>query len=149
VQIFDSALASWSGLPANICIFQETCGQALILEHNGDLYACDHFVDPVHRLGNILEKPMPEMAYSEQQRQFGLVKREQLPAFCRGCAVRFACQGECPRKRFLRTPDGKEGGLNYLCTGYRLFFQHIDRPMRRMADLLRSGRAPAEIMRTE
>jgi uncharacterized protein len=147
VQIFDSALASWCGLPANVCVFQETCGLSLILEHNGDLYSCDHFVEPGYRLGNILEKPMLEMVTSVQQRQFGLAKRDRLPAYCRACEVRFACQGECPRNRFIKTPGGEEGGLNYLCAGHRLFFQHIDQPMRRMADLLRLGRAPAEIMR--
>jgi uncharacterized protein len=147
VQMFDSALASWCGLPANVCVFQETCGLSLVLEHNGDLYSCDHFVEPGHRLGNILEKPMLEMVTSVHQRQFGLAKRDRLPAYCRVCEVRFACQGECPRNRFIKTPGGEEDGLNYLCAGYRLFFQHIDQPMRRMADLLRLGLAPAEIMR--
>jgi uncharacterized protein len=147
VQMFDSALASWSGLPGNICIFQETCGLSLILEHNGDLYSCDHFVEPGYNLGNILERPMLEMVTSDPQCQFGLAKRDQLPAYCQACEVRFACHGECPRNRFIKTPGGEAGGLNYLCAGYRLFFQHVDRPMRRMADLLRLGRAPAEIMR--
>ena len=146
VQIFDSALASWCGLPSSLCIFQETCGLSLVLEHNGDLYACDHFVEPAHRLGNILERPMPELVSSSPQRQFGLAKRLRLPAYCQQCEVRFACHGECPRNRFIRNPSGDEAGLNYLCTGYRLFFQHVDLPMRRMAELLRLGRAPAEIM---
>ena len=145
VQMFDSALASWCGLPANVCIFQETCGLSLVLEHNGDLYSCDHFVEPAHRLGNILERPIRELVSSVPQRQFGLAKRDLLPEYCRACDVRFACQGECPRNRFLKSPDG-EAGLNYLCAGYKLFFQHIDPPMRHMADLLRQGRAPAEIM---
>jgi uncharacterized protein len=145
VQMFDAALASWCGLPANICIFQETCGLSLVLEHNGDLYSCDHFVDPGHCLGNILENPLSELVISSTQRQFGLDKRDQLPGYCRSCEVRFACQGECPRNRFLRTPGG-ETGLNYLCAGYRLFFQHVDLPMRRMAGLLRQGREPAGIM---
>jgi uncharacterized protein len=119
---------------------------SLVLEHNGDLYSCDHFVEPGHRLGNILEKPMVELVYSSRQRQFGLDKRDRLPAYCQACEVRFACQGECPRNRFIRTPIGNEKGLNYLCEGYRDFFQHIDLPMHRMADLLRQGRAAAEIM---
>ena len=147
VQTFDSALASWYGLPASLCIFQETCGLSLVLEHNGDLYACDHFVDPAHRLGNILQTPMRELVLSSRQRQFGLDKRQRLPAACRRCDVRFACQGECPRNRFIKTPDEPEG-LNYLCTGYQLFFHHIDAPMRQMAGLLRQGRAPAEIMQS-
>jgi uncharacterized protein len=145
VQTFDSALASWSGLPANVCIFQETCGLSLVLEHNGDLYACDHFVEPAHRLGNILETPMRALVDSSRQRQFGLDKRDRLPTVCRACDVRFACQGECPRNRFIRAPAEAEA-LNYLCTGYQQFFHHIDAPMRRMAGLLRQGRAPAEIM---
>jgi uncharacterized protein len=148
VQMFDSALASWCGLPASVCIFRETCGLSLVLEHNGDLYACDHFVDPAHRLGNILEQPLPELVHSPPQRAFGLAKRDSLPAYCRECEVRFACQGECPRNRFIRTPDNKEGGLNYLCEGYRLFFRHIDQPMRQMAGLMLQGRAAAEASRT-
>ena len=146
VQTFDSALAGWCGLPASVCIFQETCGRSLILEHNGDLYSCDHFVEPGYRLGNILETPMIQLVTSSRQRQFGLDKRDRLPACCRTCDVEFACHGECPRNRFLGTPAGDEEGLNYLCAGYQLFFHHVDRPMRIMADLLRRGRAPVEIM---
>ncbi len=147
VQTFDSALASWYRVPANVCIFQETCGSSLVLEHNGDLYSCDHFVEPGHRLGNILEIPMAKLVASSRQRQFGLDKRDRLPTYCQTCDVLFACRGECPRNRFIKTPDGREDGLNYLCAGYKLFFHHIDRPMRLMADLLRQGRAPAEIMK--
>jgi uncharacterized protein len=146
VQIFDSALASWCHIPANVCIFQETCGLALVLEHNGDLYSCDHFVEPGYYLGNIMETPMIKLITSSCQHQFGLDKRDRLPATCRACEVNFACHGECPRNRFLRTPGGDEEELNYLCAGYRLFFHHVDRPMRSMADLLRRGKAPAEIM---
>jgi serine-type anaerobic sulfatase-maturating enzyme len=151
VQIFDAALANWVGEPAGVCIFQETCGLALALEHNGDLYACDHFVEPGYRLGNILDTPMIDLVASPRQRQFGLDKRDTLPTHCRRCDVRFACHGECPRNRFLKTPAGRgpgsgEAGLNYLCAGYKLFFHHIDRPMRIMTDLLRQRRAPAEIM---
>jgi len=145
VQAFDAALANWYGQPAGVCLFQETCGLALALEHNGDVYACDHFVEPDYRRGNILETPLAEMVASPQQRRFGLDKRDGLPAYCRACDVRFACHGECPRNRFLQTPDG-EGGLNYLCAGYKLFFEHVDQPMRLMAGLLRRQRAPAEIM---
>jgi uncharacterized protein len=147
VQTFDAALANWYGQPAGVCLFQETCGLALALEHNGDVYACDHFVEPGHRRGNILQTPLSDLVASPEQRRFGLDKRDALPAYCRACDVRFACHGECPRNRFLTTPDGKDG-LNYLCAGYKLFFHHIDGPMRLMADLLRQRRAPAEIMRT-
>jgi uncharacterized protein len=146
VQTFDSALASWYGMPASVCVFQETCGLSLVLEHNGDLYSCDHFVEPGYRLGNILETPMLDLVTSARQRHFGLAKRDRLPAYCLSCDVRFACHGECFRNRFLSAPDGSEEGLNYLCAGYRAFFRHIDRKMRIMVDLLRQGRAPAEIM---
>jgi uncharacterized protein len=145
VQMFDAALASWVGAPPSMCIFAETCGQALALEHTGDLYSCDHFVEPKYLLGNIQRQPMAELVASDQQRQFGIAKRDSLPRYCRECAVLFACHGECPKNRFIETPDG-EAGLNYLCAGYKAFFTHIDRPMRRMAQLLRYNRAPAEIM---
>ncbi|MGC9336310.1 MAG: anaerobic sulfatase maturase [Anaerolineae bacterium] len=146
VQTFDTALAHWLGEPAGLCIFQETCGLALALEHNGDLYSCDHFVEPAYLLGNILETPLIELVASQQQQKFGLDKRDTLPGTCRKCDVRFACHGECPRNRFLKTPDGQDG-LNYLCAGLKLFFHHVDEPMRVMAGLLRQRRAPAEIMR--
>ena len=146
VQTFDSALASWCHLPASVCIFQETCGLSLVLEHNGDLYSCDHFVESGHHLGNILKTPLIVLVSSTRQRLFGLNKRDQLPACCRSCDVLFACHGECPRNRFQKTQNGHEVGLNYLCAGYKLFFQHVDKPMRIMADLLSLGRAPAEIM---
>ncbi len=145
VQNFETALASLCGLPASVCVFQEVCGSSLVLEHNGDLYACDHFVDPAHCLGNILETPLDQLARSEKQRGFGLDKRDRLPAYCRSCEVLFACHGECPRNRFLRTANGEEG-LNYLCPSYQRFFQHVDRPMRLMAGLLRQGR-PASLIK--
>jgi uncharacterized protein len=145
VQMFDAALASWVGAPAAMCIFAETCGNAVALEHNGDVYSCDHFVEPRHLLGNIRQVHMLQLVDSEQQRAFGAAKRDTLPAYCRSCEVRFACHGECPKNRFVATPDG-EPGLNYLCAGYKAFFTHIDRPMRMMADLLRSGRYADEVM---
>ena len=116
------------------------------MEHNGDLYSCDHFVEPKYLLGNIQQVHMLELVTSDQQRQFGLAKRDTLPRYCRECPVRFACHGECPKDRFITTPDG-EPGLNYLCAGYKAFFTHIDRPMRLMADLLQRGQAPAQVMR--
>ena len=145
VQMFDAALASWVGAPPSMCIFSETCGGALAIEHNGDLYSCDHFVEPKYRLGNIQDTHMLELVTSEQQRQFGLAKRDTLPRYCRECPVRFACHGECPKDRFISTPDG-EPGLNYLCAGYKAFFTHIDHPMRLMARLLQSGAPPAQVM---
>jgi uncharacterized protein len=148
VQHFDSALANWFGAPCSACIFNETCGQALALEHNGDLYSCDHFVDPEYKLGNIRETHMLDMVASPQQVQFGLDKRDTLPQYCRECEVRFACHGGCPKNRFIETPDG-ESGLNYLCAGYKHFFNHIDFPMKVMRELLRRNRAPAEIMTME
>jgi uncharacterized protein len=145
VQIFDAALASWVGAPPALCIFAETCGNAVALEHNGDLYSCDHFVEPKYLLGNNRRESMVQLLGSEQQVRFGSDKRDTLPRFCRECEVRFACQGECPKNRFIQTPDG-EPGLNYLCAGYQAFFNHIDTPMKIMAELLRRKRAPAEIM---
>lgn len=145
VQHFDVALANWVGAPAGVCVFSETCGYALALEHNGDLYSCDHYVEPEYLLGNIQDSHMIELVTSEKQVQFGLDKRDTLPRYCQECMVRFACHGGCPKNRFINTPDD-EPGLNYLCAGYMAFFKHIDGPMRIMADLLRRNRAPAEAM---
>lgn len=145
VQIFDVALNAWSGLRPGLCIFDETCGNALALEHNGDLYSCDHFVEPKYRLGNIQEDMMIELVASPPQRQFGQDKQDTLPDYCRRCEVRFACNGGCPKNRFIKTPAG-EPGLNYLCAGYRAFFNHIDEPMKFMATALRQRRAPAGVM---
>jgi uncharacterized protein len=128
-----------------LCIFAPTCGNALALEHTGDLYSCDHFVEPNYFLGNIQEENMLELVASDQQRKFGRDKLDTLPRYCRECEVRFACNGGCPKNRFIKTPDG-EDGLNYLCAGYKYFFNHIDLPMRIMAYLLRQNRAPAEVM---
>ena len=145
VQMFDSALGSWVGQGASLCIHRETCGDALVLEHNGDLYSCDHFVEPDYFLGNIKETHMLELVASDQQRKFGTDKRDTLPQYCLDCEVRFACHGGCPRNRFIETPDG-EAGLNYLCAGYRTFFNHINRPMKIMAMLLRQNRYADEVM---
>jgi uncharacterized protein len=145
VQIFDVQLAIWAGLPAPLCVFGETCGNAMALEHNGDLYSCDHYVYPQYHLGNILDKSMGEMVSSLKQRRFGQDKSDTLPKFCRECDVRFACNGECPKHRFIKTPDG-EAGLNYLCAGYKKFLRHIDPHMTTMAELVQGGRPAAEIM---
>jgi uncharacterized protein len=145
VQMFDVALANWVGEPPGLCVHSETCGLALALEHTGDLYSCDHFVEPRYLLGNIKERHMLELVSSPQQTRFGLDKRDALPQYCLDCDVRFACHGGCPKDRFIRTPYG-EPGLNYLCAGFKEFFHHVDGPMRVMGDLLARNRAPAEIM---
>lgn len=145
VQLFDVALGIWAGFGSGLCLFTENCGAGLAMEHNGDVYSCDHYVYPQFKLGNILNQSLGEMAHSPRQHQFGQNKSATLPAYCRRCEVRFACNGECPKHRFLRTPEG-EPGLNYLCAGYKRFFTHIDPAMRTMAALLKERRAPAEIM---
>lgn len=145
VQLFDVSLESWLGMPAGLCWFRETCGAALALEHNGDLYSCDHFVYPENKLGNIMDEPLSSLVNSPRQQRFGEEKKSTLPRYCRECDVRFACHGECPKRRFLKTPDG-EDGLNYLCAGYKMFFRHIDPYMRFMATMLRRRQAPAHVM---
>lgn len=145
VQLFDVTLANWFGEPPGLCVHSETCGLALALEHTGDLYSCDHFVEPRYKLGNIKEHRMLDMVASQQQARFGLDKRDTLPQFCLDCDVRFACHGGCPKDRFIRTPDG-EAGLNYLCPGFKAFFHHVDPAMRFMAERLRADGAPSEIV---
>lgn len=145
VQIFDVSLESWLGLPPSLCVFRDTCGDALAIEHNGDLYSCDHFVYPENKLGNIMENPIESLVNSPQQRKFGQDKLDTLPRYCRECEVRFACNGECPKHRFIKTPDG-ERGLNYLCAGYKHFFKHIDPYMQFMAQELKNRRPPANVM---
>jgi uncharacterized protein len=145
VQHFDTALANWHGVPSGLCVFSETCGLAVALEHNGDLYTCDHYVEPDYLLGNITNSTMAELVASEPQTKFGNAKRDTLPEYCRDCDVRFACHGGCPKNRFSETPNG-EAGLNYLCPAYQAFFHQIDTPMRTMSSLLRQGRAPAQII---
>lgn len=146
VQMFDVALAAWAGDRPGLCVFEETCGTALAMEHNGDVYSCDHFVEPKHYLGNITTIPLSEIIVTEQQFKFGQAKRDALPRYCRECPVRFACNGGCPKDRLDITPDG-EPGLNYLCAGYKAFFTHIDEPMRFMANELRYRRPPTNVMR--
>ncbi|MGF1448297.1 MAG: anaerobic sulfatase maturase [Opitutales bacterium] len=145
VQQFDTALAKWLGVPGGVCHFSETCGRALAIEHDGNVYACDHFVYPHYRLGNFLEDDLAAMADSPQMRKFGEDKRDTLPRYCRECTYLFACNGECPKHRFETTPDG-EPGLNYLCAAYKRFFAHIDPALRVMAQLYRQGQPPAAIM---
>jgi uncharacterized protein len=142
VSMFDTALAHWMGMDqVGLCVHARTCGDAVALEHNGDVYSCDHYVEPGYLLGSIAPggRTLLELVDLPQQRAFGRAKLESLPAYCRSCEVRFACNGGCPKDRFISTPDG-EPGLHYLCAGYKQFFTHVDGPMRVMAALLRLGR---------
>jgi uncharacterized protein len=151
VQMFDTTLRSYAGMPAGLCIFEPMCGNGVALEHNGDLYSCDHYVEPGYLLGNIRDTPLVQLVRSDRQRKFGRDKLDTLTRQCRSCEVRFACNGGCPKDRFVRSRDG-EPGQNYLCEGYYAFFRHVARPMRIMARLVRSGAgAPAvmEILRRE
>jgi uncharacterized protein len=145
IQIFEVALGIWLGKPSSLCIFAEECGNGLALEHNGDLYSCDHFVEPKHLIGNIKERHILELVSSDKQRAFGKNKRTSLPSQCINCEVKFACNGECPKNRIISTTDG-QAGLNYLCDGYRRFFNYIDPSMKQMVDLLVSGKFVDEIM---
>jgi uncharacterized protein len=143
---FDGALAGWLGMAGTVCIFGPTCGLGMALEHNGDLYSCDHFVEPDYYLGNILKTSLIELVASEKQGKFGKNKRDTLPKYCRECEVLSICNGECSKNRFIETPD-EEPGLNYLCEGYKAFFKHADRPMKIMADLIRRGKLAEEVMK--
>jgi len=145
VQLFDVTLGLWVGEPAALCVHAETCGLAMVLEHNGDLYACDHFVDPAYRVGNILQRPLAELVGAEQQRRFGLAKRDALPRLCRECEVLRLCRGACPKDRLAHTPEG-EPGLNHLCAGYKSFFTHTAPAMQAMARELSAGRPAANVM---
>jgi uncharacterized protein len=145
VQTFDGVLASWLYGRSSLCIFQPTCGQSLALEHNGDVYSCDHYVEPRCLLGNLMKMPLTELVSSARQREFGQAKSASLPHMCCQCEFLFACHGECPKNRVLTTPDG-EPGLNWLCAGLKAFFAHTQDSMKAMADLLRQGRLAEEIM---
>jgi uncharacterized protein len=146
VQTFEAALRNWMRLPTSgMCVFEKTCGYGLALEHNGDLYSCDHFVEPDYLLGNINEDHMLKLVGSDQQYKFGQDKYDTLPKYCLECPVLFACNGECPKNRFIITPDG-EPGLNYLCAGYKAFFQRVDETMKIMAMLMRSNRPVSDVM---
>ncbi len=145
VQIFEEAARPAYGLRHSLCIFRPTCGDVPVIEHNGDFYQCDHFVNPEHRLGNIRETPLLELLESPAQQAFGLAKQETLPRYCRECEVLDMCNGGCPKDRIVRTPDG-EPGLNYLCAGYRFFFNHCRPYTERMAALRWAGHPPELLM---
>ena len=146
VQLFDATLANWVGQPPGICTLAPTCGHAGVMEFNGDVYSCDHFVFPQYRLGNLNERTLVEMMYSEEQQRFGQAKQQALPRQCKECPYLFACNGECPKNRFCRTADG-EPGLNYLCRGYYRFFQHVAPYMDFMKKELLAQRPPANVMK--
>ena len=145
VQLFDVTLGNHVGAPGGLCVFQETCGSALALEHTGDVYSCDHYVEPAHHVGNLHELPLARMIDDERQVAFGLAKRDTLPRQCLACDVRSLCHGGCPKDRIRHTADG-EDGLNYLCEGYYAFFTHTGPLMRFMAEELRHHRPPANVM---
>ena len=145
VQIFDSTLANWVGEQPGLCTLNSYCGHAAVMEYNGDVYSCDHFVFPEYKLGNICEKSLSEMMYGVQQQAFGAMKHKGLHSRCRSCRYEFACHGECPRNRFVEA-DG-EPGLNYLCEGYHRFFDHAAPYMDYMKRELAAGRPPANVMR--
>jgi len=136
VQQFDVHLAQWAGLPSNLCVFAETCGRCLVMEHNGDLYACDHYVYPAYRLGNLRDRPLRDLAGDPAQQRFGSGKRDGLPHECRHCRFLFACNGGCPKHRFARASNG-EVGLNYLCPSYKRYLAHIGPELQRMTTVHR------------
>ena len=144
VMNFEWALAAWCQLPPSVCLFAPRCGKAAIVEHDGSLYACDHYMYPEYRLGNIREQDPAELLASPAQQAFGAAKEEALPDYCRSCDYRFACHGECPKNRFIETPDGQPG-LNYLCAGYKHYFRHITPYLNAMAKLIAHGQ-PAELI---
>ena len=145
IQLFDATLANWVGEQPGICTLAKTCGHAGVMEYNGDVYSCDHFVFPQYKLGNIYSKSLVEMMYGERQLSFGQAKYTSLPQQCRECTYLFACHGECPKNRFCKSKDG-EPGLNYLCKGYYRFFNHVAPYMDFMKDELMNERPPANIM---
>ena len=137
VSFFDCAVEQWMGRIAPLCVFAPFCGKGLAVEHDGSVYACDHYVYPAYRHGNLLQRPLAEMALSPEQETFGYAKARLLPERCRSCFYLFACGGECPKNRFLRTPAG-EPGLNYLCRGLQRYFTHIDPHIRQIVRQLGS-----------
>jgi uncharacterized protein len=144
IMNFEWALESWLGLPSSICVFSKQCGKAVTVEHNGDVYSCDHYVYPEYQIGNIMTDSPEDMIQSERQVEFGRSKETSLPQVCQNCEVRFACHGECPKHRFLKAPNG-EPGLNYLCAGYKKYFHHIHRYMKVMVQLIENGLPAAKI----
>lgn len=145
VEIFDCTLANWVGERPGICVYAKECGHAGVMEFNGDVYSCDHFVFPEYKLGNIRDKTLVEMLYGEQQRQFSCLKHATLPKQCKECEWEFACHGECPKNRFVNDRYGNPG-LNYLCSGYRHFYEHVAPYMDFMKKEFMNQRPPANVM---
>ncbi len=146
VEIFDCTLANWMGISPGICAYSKECGHAGVMEHNGDVYSCDHFVFPEYKLGNIRDHSLIDMLYGEQQQEFSRLKHSSLPRQCRECDMEFACHGECPKNRFMKDKYG-DSGLNYLCPGYYHYYQHVAPYMDYMKQELMSQRPPSNIMK--
>ena len=146
VEIFDCTLANWMGISPGICAYSKECGHAGVMEHNGDVYSCDHFVFPEYKLGNIRDHSLIDMLYGEQQQEFSRLKHSSLPRQCKECDMEFACHGECPKNRFMKDKYG-DSGLNYLCLGYYHYYQHVAPYMNYMKQELMSQRPPSNIMK--
>ena len=146
VEIFDCTLANWMGVSPGICAYSKECGHAGVMEHNGDVYSCDHFVFPEYKLGNIRDHSLIDMLYGEQQQEFSRLKHSSLPRQCKECDMEFACHGECPKNRFMKDKYG-DSGLNYLCPGYYHYYQHVAPYMDYMKQELMSQRPPSNIMK--
>ena len=146
VEIFDCTLANWMGISPGICAYSKECGHAGVMEHNGDVYSCDHFVFPEYKLGNIRDHSLIDMLYGEQQQEFNRLKHSSLPRQCKECDMEFACHGECPKNRFMKDKYG-DSGLNYLCPGYYHYYQHVAPYMDYMKQELMSQRPPSNIMK--
>ncbi len=146
VEIFDCTLANWMGISPGICAYSKECGHAGVMEHNGDVYSCDHFVYPEYKLGNIRDHSLIDMLYGEQQQEFSRLKHSSLPRQCKECDMEFACHGECPKNRFMKDKYG-DSGLNYLCPGYYHYYQHVAPYMDYMKQELMSQRPPSNIMK--
>lgn len=148
VQLFDVTLANWCGVQPPLCAFGEVCGDGMVVEHNGDVYSCDHFVYPEYRLGNIMTGELADMYRSEEQQSFGRDKRDALPMECKRCSYYFLCHGECPKHRFAYAKNG-EPYMNVLCEGYKMFFRHTDPCMRYMRTLIEKGEPASGVMKSE
>lgn len=146
VEIFDCTLANWMGISPGICAYSKECGHAGVMEHNGDVYSCDHFVFPEYKLGNIRDHSLIDMLYGEQQQEFSRLKHSSLPRQCKECDMEFACHGECPKNRFMKDKYG-DSGLNYLCLGYYHYYQHVAPYMDYMKQELMAQRPPSNIMK--
>lgn len=146
VEIFDCTLANWMGVSPGICAYSKECGHAGVMEHNGDVYSCDHFVFPEYKLGNIRDHSLIDMLYGEQQQEFSRLKHSSLPRQCKECDMEFACHGECPKNRFMKDKYG-DSGLNYLCSGYYHYYQHVAPYMDYMKQELMAQRPPSNIMK--